>query len=1639
MILHHNITAMNVMRQLGITNTNLNKTTEKLSSGYRINHASDDTANLQISEKKRAQIRGLVRAARNADDGISFVQTGDSAMDEMESILHRMRELCIQSSNDTYTDEDRATMQMEFDQLQSEIDKINDQTEFNTLKVFEHYPDTYFSFNGNRLWSQDQIHNIDNSNHSLAIKYQLEKTGPEKEITLTIPNGTYTTQELIDEMDTIITTLGDKADGLYLEYTKSGCCNMVLQNGETISELSGGLSYLFFDEFTGSQMGSLIGTTIFDPDFPLVINERNNELKFTIEKYDGTTSKVDITIASGLYTRQDMINYLNQKLAGTGMEASGYGDYSIQIGGEEGVITGLKGNMFQIDEAGQVMVSVFYDNTKYGSVQKTPGQFTGGAVLVNNASDITYNHFHMDGSNNTLRIRVNADAATPYTDITLDYGDYTMAEMLTQLQNKLTAAGLDVTVESHAQNYTTPNRNTLSFSGLKIISNQKGQASKIEFDIPGSSAYRTLFVERKYTDRGSNVSSSSGYYRYTAPALTGGKTFQSADFPLTIDNTNKSFKLSLTEKLPSGTGTTTVTTPYTVTLAEKTYLSLSEIITEINKQLNGAGTPVGMKGKIEAVNSAEKIQFKPTSDNHTITRISFMDTTTIPYSSGYDTLFIGKTVTYTTTPVSSSSTAPSITLDKIDDPAVFDETNNKLSITVDGTTRPVVIPPGTYTHDQLIEELNKQLKGTTLTYPNTYSASGRGETTDRSRNLYSSGSVNRLGSISCNQTGSGGTLDGTTTVYDPKPATYTVPVALKPLIPVNADNDQFTITINDHPYTIALDHRTYTPADLASALNNQLDSVITSGSDKATVSLEDGKLKFTTKMMGSQVKMSFDASTSTLMDSISKEKTPATINTGLALQESVTIDSNSNIFSGTANGKSYSVTLTNGTYTRNGFIQELNKQLAASAAGVTVSLSGANLTLSTTEANGYDSALTFDTNHCGTAAHTMFGELVSDTPATAVLQTPLKNPSVIKDGENVFKVRITEGATETDLAVTIPAGTYTNRQMADKLNELFGGKVSVALNNSGSLTFTTNEKGSNISIAVNNSIGGSAGNAMFGETTVTTPDITASFAPDGKLVLSGSQSSSRYTISVRPATGSSFLKPVETIKKTSPSSVTGNLSMAYYKLNSHSPLPASLNIADYNKELRFLYHTPAGQTVVEITLDEKENYTCQELQTTLQNKIDAILGNDSLTVSVSSSGISLQAKSYGNDYTITDLSGGFYEYVMKGTAERQLNMTPSKSDGTQNVSDTYIIGRKDVRNNTSSIKKEVNDRLGIDVTIDNTVYSLNITITPGNYDYQSLIKELQDRIDEEVLAQGLPAHSVLVGVGMFDSGVVGANDLNSLDIYLNKDADLQPGSYKIDGLNGSSLFEIFYKTTGDPVPAYINGTKDISNGVVIEPGKNEFSLDVDGVTYSYTLPEGEYTTEEFIQKLNELFDSPDNNGNTALLESSLSGDSLKITYKKLGKHEINNAQGSAKPAIFYETEGRTDYSSQLFLQVGANTNQLIDLHRFSMSTLSLGINSITVSKQKYAQKAFGRLDTALDYLNSRRSEYGAKQNRLEHTIRGNDNTSENLQSSESQNRDTDMAKEMVSHSRQQILQQAGMAILAHANQNTSSFLSLLQK
>ena len=233
MIVQHNMTALNANRQLGITNKLLAKSTEKLSSGYKVNRAADDAAGLSISEKMRSQIRGLNRASSNAQDGQSLIQTAEGAMGEIHSVLQRMRELTVQASNDTNVTADRQSIALELEALTTEIDRIASQTEFNTMKLLDgKFTDKQLQVGANNMQTMTiSIVSLDSSGLAVSLAAVAEVVSKSSGATIT---------PLITIIDAAITSLSKQRAKLgaiqnRLDHTIANADNMAenLQSAES--------------------------------------------------------------------------------------------------------------------------------------------------------------------------------------------------------------------------------------------------------------------------------------------------------------------------------------------------------------------------------------------------------------------------------------------------------------------------------------------------------------------------------------------------------------------------------------------------------------------------------------------------------------------------------------------------------------------------------------------------------------------------------------------------------------------------------------------------------------------------------------------------------------------------------------------------------------------------------------------------------------------------------------------------------------------------------------------------------------------------------------------------------------------------------------------------------------------------------------------------------------------------------------------------------------------------------------------------------------------------------------------------------------------------------------------------------------
>ncbi len=192
MRIQHNISALNTHRNLGFNNAQASKNLEKLSSGYKINRAGDDAAGLAISEKMRGQIRGLDMATKNAQDSISLIQTAEGALNETHAILQRMRELSVQSSNDTNVNADRDALQKEVEQLREEITRISTDTEFNTQKLLNSdFKDKVFHIGANEGQSI-KLSIADTSSKALGLEEGAQNVTGGSGNTVTAGGDTYT-------------------------------------------------------------------------------------------------------------------------------------------------------------------------------------------------------------------------------------------------------------------------------------------------------------------------------------------------------------------------------------------------------------------------------------------------------------------------------------------------------------------------------------------------------------------------------------------------------------------------------------------------------------------------------------------------------------------------------------------------------------------------------------------------------------------------------------------------------------------------------------------------------------------------------------------------------------------------------------------------------------------------------------------------------------------------------------------------------------------------------------------------------------------------------------------------------------------------------------------------------------------------------------------------------------------------------------------------------------------------------------------------------------------------------------------------------------------------------------------------------
>lgn len=1604
----HNLIAMNAQRQFNINTKKRAQSTEKLSSGYKINRAADDAAGLSISEKMRRQIRGLNQGTRNAEDGVSWVQTGDGAMNEAHDILQRMSELSVQALNETNSDSDRMALQREFDALQSELDRITETTKFNELKIFQKHDATYYQCEGDVRWEPDQRHVITDGRNDLTIRYRKTENSPQSTITITVPEGQYTTQELMDEIETELEKKNASGEGIMFEYNSDGYCNMNLEGGEIIDSVSGALSYLMYDMYEGGSFGALIGTTDLSSGTLAVSQGNNDHLEFTIEDFDGNITTKSITIPPGRYTREKVIDLLNDQLKDTSVKASAYGT-GIKLGGDEAIVTGFKGNMFKIDGGTHPYNSVFYDNVQYGSVSMNSGYFRGGYVLTTDSKDAEHGFYQIDSSNNTLTLQPNGMASS--VSLTIPDGRYTASEMATKLNELFNAQGLKLNVSAVT---------LWGFSGLRIESQTEGLDSKVNID-KTSSAYNTLFVTKEYNVYSGGAVLTNENTADREAGFAGSKDLSGlSTMPLTVTaGVNDGFTLTI-----DGVSSN-------ITMTAKTYTSISDVVTELNSLFTGAGAAVVYKDKVVAEVSGNNIVIKGKAGSG----LKNISVSQIAGNSGFDEIFQGYSITYQK---QNATGTGSVTLNTPYDGTV-DASDSSFKVNVGGKDYTVPLSTGNMTQDDIKKAIEKAVPETTDTKPNTFQgtvfATGN---TDSSKLYAPKTAVGNTNVVPWNARSVGYSewFEGKNQLKNDIPAKITIGPKLTDNMVVGDNNNKISLTINGQQRVMVLDNGTYNKSSLVAALQSKINSSFGNGYGGAIVSVDGDNLVIEARTdesyHGEDTELYCGTSDSSFLAELNTTRTAAKLTTPIELAASITIDNTCNEFkfNYTEKGVSKDVTLTlsDGTYTRSSLVDEINRQLTAAGLGVTAGLSS-NCLMLTSKAVGNDVSISYGTKTGGSSSSVLFGDLITKTPARDVINLKTEDSIVIDGSTNQFTIRV-NGA---DRTVTLDNGTYTREGFKDMLNtKLTAANAGVQAYISGDkLGFETVLSGSQQSFSITYNGGGSSMKAIYGETTTVYPGLKVSFTSGGNMVLTSTDPNASITV---PSTkDGAFQQDKEIVTPIATKAQSGYYSSVHANIDGVN-LTGDVTIDQWNDNLKFTFNDNGTTTTVNIDVPDGV-YAHADLQTKLQELIDAQTGSGRLNVTVDGNGVKIEAVDAGSNYRLSSPSGDFYDKVMCKCTERTENTTPSVKDGEQFVSTAFAVGRKDVLSEGAEIRKGISDELSFDFTVNGTVHKIKMTLDAGQYSGEGIRNHIQQKLNEQLTKLGFKENLVEVGLGDVSTGVYGAKDDRAINFKLSKSVSVpEKGNYIIDGVSGNAAFEVFYQTDGKLVEAYVTGTKNVSGGVDIRQGDNELHFVVDDQEYDITVGVGGYSAEGIIDELNKQFDKE----GVPLAASLDDKGRVRVSHRRLGAHKIQEISGSARDDIFFRENGENKQAVGTRIQLSSDVEDYLEIDRVSLNTSFLGINSICISKVKNAEKALDRISAAIDKISGVRSGFGTMQNRLEHAINSNKNKAENTQYAESRIRDTDMAEEMVRLSNLNILHQAGQSMMAQANNSNQGVLALLQ-
>ncbi len=1690
------------------TGNSLQKSLEKLSSGYKINRAADDAASLAISEKMRTILCGLEQGVDNINDGISYVRSVDGASQEINNMIHRLKEIAVQAANGTYDDEiDRASLDCEYQQLLDEIGQITDTADFNGLPLFEKHLECYGA--GEGYVEHGQSVTIDGNNDTLRIGYTLD--GQTKVQTFKIPHGSYSPAEaLADAIDSI---LCKEDPNLIIGMNPEKQFTLQTEPGR-LEFIGGNAASLFYATTIGSAEGHLLGVTSFSNDTVQmeIIEGANDVMSFRLGNEDDTlyTIKLD----KGWYNRPQLIDHINEKLAAAGLadeiqaipETNAEGKGIIGLASEK-AITGLAGNFIKMDG----IHSPIYDISMYGCNNNTQSVLAGKKLVStptqvergrNEYFVLNLSYYGDDASKETASVRVDLLADGE------NIKELTPAEIAAKINEKL--GDLPFKAEINAEGCLT------------ITSEQYGKNCSVKLD---KTDVPSKYMVYDYFDAGTldAVKPSNSPSSYTAASLTAKKTLGSA-FAVPDGENTLSFEIDIRDGVTSSKQTISFTIP------PKDDYTASQLQTELNNQL--AASYPDLSSKLEfAAGGVLSLSAKGLSGDDIFSIKAVKGS-----SSAYNRLIGGRYYS-----VSFSSTQGS---EK--DYITYSGGSGSGGGSGSSGAGNVTSTAGRTTQGvRYLDEtsLVKGQSGTYITYGSNVSINSEdGETSyiggtesevDENNFVYTPATLT-LKNVMTQFTAPGKSLTPTDFAFTLKDKNGEKNLSIT--IPAGKTSSEALQIINDQikPY-----------ASAAVNGNNLVIASVEKG-DGVALTAKDGSL------LRSAVKNSLANNPNAVIDEANNMVyTPSKLTVSNALSQiPYTADDSSNRFVFTSGGKTYDFNIENKTYSSLAEIaQELNSEIAAADggnAGTTVTVSGRSLVFTGPAKEGGAISIS-DVSTC-LIGKTKVEASPSDpdyNPATGNIEAPatlraqefvshFTQPLVIDSSNNTITMDYTSPSGTESLTIKIPEGTYSSpSQMVNAINDAIAadsnlnGKITASYNSSGNskgLVFETVKGGNGYNLSnlggtakfdqvksiaspgangtvdptankvyypasASNSNFGGLFDASTGGMEITSANKTVALTINGTdysfELTEGNYSGTAGRDDILNQLRTGFAAADVTIEISGNSlNITTNQGGRDKRINlssaNTSPVfsrtntvadPSSktrvdsrcsitgqnnvngIEIKDYFNSMSFEFGGVNGvNATIDVTVEPK-TYTAAELAAAIQEKIDAAIGADQLTVTASSAGrITIKGANASTSRYIRNFDGGLFDHVFQDPDFRSIKVHSEVAGTSQGGSLSYIVGRNNMQPSTEDeIKYNVNaiiytglnDNVVFDLHYNGEIHTIDFTIPAGSYTPQQIADAVEEGGRREIAkltdsnGNPFPADFFNASIGLSELGVtenntgISSSDKLVLWCKLPDDGTNQTINAIIDGVRGNSAYKIFYDATRSPEPSRLIGKPDLSDGIEITTENNIFSFELDSEPNSITIPEGQYTLDELIDAINGEFESQDSIVRVAAVEGH-----LMFYTTKHGSYQFDYISGNAANDLFYGITGRDD-DGEIGIHTGRRSDSYIIFRKTRLDEHLMRINTTGVTTVERALKAIDRLEYANRRLTTERALSGANENRSEHALSRNQTQIENLTAAESRLRDAKIADYAAELAKHQILMQTQQNLAPKVREHYSSALNFL--